>query len=609
MSMNLTEAIVECHQDKIVFGENGHAEISLQEFDNIMLAFFDKLVRRLPEERIRDYIQNILVQNEKKPNDEACKVVKNLFLLVFQTRNCRGGKGEKRIAFIMLKVLYEYFPNQVIELISLLPRYGTWKDPLSLILVCHENNVVEDHSCKKYEILEDAIWRMYGKQLTLDHEALASSVINGKSPEGISLCSKFTPSENGQHSKKLKADAKIAKYIKTISTHNDFKSRKLYRKINTALRSHLEITEQKMCAQKWSEIDFAKVPSLCFDRNKMNFLNEKTKYDKSEEYMIDRIKCKENLIRDIETKGVEAIKGKQLFIHELVSQAMKEQNETIDKIINIQYQIVKDGIIELVEKRQKVNMHDYDFTNTNSSKKSNLIVMSDVSGSMTMDESILVSIGMGILVSEITNSKYRNKVMTFDTNPSFHIFNEEMSFTEKVKSMMSAPWGMSTDILAAMKLLIDLYLTGKVDKDEIPDIVIVSDMNWDQTIESHEGDGKWDCIYAEIQSLFLHKEIPVPKIIFWNVRSDSVGFSAKSNVEGVTMLSGFSQNLFKYVFSGELEEDVQKLDENGTLATSKRLLTASELFENILLDKELDPVRILLENLFPEKTYVELSLN
>jgi len=228
---------------------------------------------------------------------------------------------------------------------------------------------------------------------------------------------------------------------------------------------------------------------------------------------------------------------------------------------------------------------------------------------MTMDESILVSIGMGILVSEITNSKYRNKVMTFDTNPSFHIFNEEMSFTEKVKSMMSAPWGMSTDILAAMKLLIDLYLTGKVDKDEIPDIVIVSDMNWDQTIESHEGDGKWDCIYAEIQSLFLHKEIPVPKIIFWNVRSDSVGFSAKSNVEGVTMLSGFSQNLFKYVFSGELEEDVQKLDENGTLATSKRLLTASELFENILLDKELDPVRILLENLFPEKTYVELSLN
>jgi hypothetical protein len=133
-------------------------------------------------------------------------------------------------------------------------------------------------------------------------------------------------------------------------------------------------------------------------------------------------------------------------------------------------------------------------------------------------------------------------------------------------------------------------------------------MNWDQSIESREDDGKWNCIYATIQQLFLQEEIPVPKIIFWNVRSDSVGFSVKSNVQGVTMLSGFSQNLFKYVFSGELEEEVKKMDENGTLTMCNRALTASELFENILLDKELDPVRNLLENLFPDEPVLNEGL-
>ena len=99
--------------------------------------------------------------------------------------------------------------------------------------------------------------------------------------------------------------------------------------------------------------------SLCFDRHKLNFLNEKKKANKSEEYLLDRIKCQENLVKDIQTKGVNAIKGKQLFIHELVAQALKEHSpgsETVDQIINIQYQIVKDSILEMIEKRRLDNM-------------------------------------------------------------------------------------------------------------------------------------------------------------------------------------------------------------------------------------------------------------
>jgi len=61
------------------------------------------------------------------------------------------------------------------------------------------------------------------------------------------------------------------------------------------------------------------------------------------------------------------------------------------------------------------------------------------------------------------------------------------------------------------------------------------------------------------------------------------------------MLSGFSQNLFKFVFSGELEQEVVEFDENGAAITNKRSLTASELFDNVLRDNDLDLVRSLLD--------------
>jgi len=71
-------------QEQVVFGENGHAEIAPQAFGNTMLAFFDKLGRGLPEHSIRQYIKDILLEDEKEHNEDQSLRVKNLFLLVFR---------------------------------------------------------------------------------------------------------------------------------------------------------------------------------------------------------------------------------------------------------------------------------------------------------------------------------------------------------------------------------------------------------------------------------------------------------------------------------------------------------------------------------------------
>jgi hypothetical protein len=49
----------------------------------------------------------------------------------------------------------------------------------------------------------------------------------------------------------------------------------MYSRMLLRLRKQLHLTEKYMGAQCWKEIEFAKVPSLCMDRHKHAFLNEK----------------------------------------------------------------------------------------------------------------------------------------------------------------------------------------------------------------------------------------------------------------------------------------------------------------------------------------------
>ena len=72
-----------------------------------------------------------------------------------------------------------------------------------------------------------------------------------------------------------------------------------------------------MCAKRWSEIDFAHVPSLAVDRNKRAFLNENKNGEMKLPDDPERKACRENFIRKLVTGG---IKGKQILPHELVAQ-------------------------------------------------------------------------------------------------------------------------------------------------------------------------------------------------------------------------------------------------------------------------------------------------
>mmetsp|Transcript_13396 Transcript_13396/g.20321 ORF Transcript_13396/g.20321 Transcript_13396/m.20321 type:complete len:99 (+) Transcript_13396:122-418(+) len=53
--------------------------------------------------------------------------------MTFQTRNCRGGKGERGLFYRMIMELGALYPQTTASLMALVPHYGTYKDWFQII--------------------------------------------------------------------------------------------------------------------------------------------------------------------------------------------------------------------------------------------------------------------------------------------------------------------------------------------------------------------------------------------------------------------------------------------------------------------------------------------
>lgn len=445
------------------------------------------------------------------------------------------------------------------------------------------------------------------------------------------------------------------------------------------LRKALEVPEVHMCAKRWDEIEFAKVPSLCLDRNKRAFLNETKEGNVAYLDDADRVACREHLLATIVEKGVAALKGKQLFPHELVGRVVQGRcyrgprgsaglSSGVTAVLNVQWEAVRKGLLDMVAARKEelalvaapLEHADtlvyaaglcpavvalgmaadvaIDTAVSSCAAKpvglSRVVPMSDVSGSMN-GTPMLVSIALGILISEVMHPAFRDKVMTFETTPSWHDLSGHASFVAKAQSLRQASWGGSTDLYAAMRLIAELVRKDKLQQHDIPDLLVVSDMQFNEAIDDHshissrtlahflphtfggngysamghvsghDGSNGWESAYEKIQQLFhtvgleVHgRSLEAPKIIFWNVQSDTVGYPAAADQKGVILLSGFSPSLMKFVLSGEMEEEVVVgVDAEGNVIKETKQLDPYEALGRVLHDSGLDAVRTVLDHM------------
>lgn len=518
-------------------GENGSVEYTVEGVEDPRVALFTSLVRGLSSDRLHDLSRKVLDKSE-----EDSQVFVDWVVMAFQTRNVRGGKGEKRLFLHYFFELYKVIPLTTIKLLPLIPLFGYYKDLLAILEMAAPYND-ELHMNLKREII-----KILADQVKEDHQELLRAKADDTTPK-LSLVAKWVPRENKYFARGANRWIFVDLVKQIFPEKHGFAK---YRKVISELNRELHTPEVYMCARKYEEINFSRVASLCMKRFRKAFLNEKLKqrledvdFETGNRYPEDegRVKARQNLQNAIKSK---IIKGSVLFPHDIVKVFMTnncDQVSTLERdLLSAQWDSIKEDIIQKSSNDGKA----FDL--------GNLVPLVDVSGSMT-GEPMLVAISLGIMVSELTRKEFQDRLITFSEVPTWVDLSEAQTLQNKVSITRSAPWGMNTDFKAALTMILDRAYKARLKPEDIPSLIVFSDMQFD---EADHG-GKWETQHEQLVKRFALRGIEVcgepwqvPKIIYWNLRGDTTGYPVNATTKNVEMVSGFSPSMLKLFLEGQM---------------------------------------------------------
>eukprot|EP00466_Bigelowiella_natans_P017919 jgi/Bigna1/54241/estExt_Genewise1Plus.C_300121 len=409
--------------------------------------------------------------------------------ILLHARDCRGGKGERKVVNHALQWLREEKPNTYRENLKSFIEMGCYRD---LLEIASEAKPRSSAGGKKdcYEL------EMMAEQLSLDFEKLQKK----KAKIAENCASKWAPTENGKFDKKYK----MAKRLAALLFPESSTARKDYRKMLAALREHLSIVECAMVAKDWKSIDYSKVPA----RATKLYSGAFRKRD------VERYST---FIGDVK-KGVKTIKHKGLQPHELVKFFLKHV-ETLEA----QWKALASRIKASGALRDS-------------------IAVCDVSGSM-LGEPMEASIAMGILVAMCASEPFHGRLITFSKHPQWHKIPVEASLGEMVANLSKMDWGGSTRMDRVFKLIINTAVEYKLPQEALPKTLFVfTDMQFDKG--SGMGD-KYTTLYEMAKKKFSKHGYELPKVVFWNLRAAKKAFPVDKDAPGVAMVSGFSADLLR----------------------------------------------------------------
>lgn len=614
-------------------GENDTLEYSADQVGDYLVAFFFALVRDLPDDRLLSLYHQCVDTARLQPR-VSTGVLADLFVLAFQTRDCRGGKGERALFHKLFLRLYSDFPSTTLRALPLIAHYGSYKDYVKLLAMLDEKHTEtegEAANAESFPELQKAIIALLAQQLQQDSAALRKheenageekkeeeSKTDSASPSlSLSLCAKYAPREGSSFETKHKRVYKLL--LAEIFPEVPEKQRNaVYRKQLAALNRALDVVETKMCAHNFASIDFAKVPALCMSKYRKAFLNEKldaipTTAEENEKGNRrpedeDRVLSRHHL-RDTVLNRAHTIKGGQMYPHELSRKYMMHSKmSTLEKdVIQAQWDDLRAQIQRKLEEKREERAAAAAATGTETAASSEstarpvdlgrLVPLVDVSGSMG-GTPMEVAIALGILISEMNQPAFRDRMITFSANPTWVSFAKCVTLEDKVHLAQGAEWGMNTDIEKAFALIERVIEENKLPAEEIPDLIIFSDMQFDAAAGQDYQLTQLQRIRRRFHDLGVRltgHPYAAPRIIFWNLRGDTEGFPATAQEENVQMLSGYSPALFNALVSGETAAvAATTVNAAGETVPAQATVTPYDTMRSVLDDERYDNVREVL---------------
>ncbi|KAJ6512554.1 hypothetical protein C8R45DRAFT_1059263 [Mycena sanguinolenta] len=427
----------------------------------------------------------------------------------------------------------------------------------------------------KYRALYIAVARLFAQRLLMDWrfmlDAEAAETLDARKDllRNISLASKWAPSLRGSHNRRTNIATAISRlfyhqakdFLPTFScpsaleNHPALESaevvdimRSFFRRwLLTPLRAASLVTETLMSANRWTEIPYNRVSSVCMKDNRERFL----KHDSEgfHKYLVS-----------VE-KGKLTISGATLLPHELLVEVYRWSEgyslTSFDEVAKMNLRVVEAQWNTLVQNLRDAGTLD------------NAIAVYDVSGSMGLlsipydpmrIQPIFPAISLSLLLAQLAKPPFNGGFITFSSTPEFVRLDPAASPYDTFQRMNKSRWGANTDFRAVfLDFLLPLAIQNKVKpEDMIRCVFVFFDMQFDNAARTWDanarGTNAWETNYDIIERKFKAAGYEVLQIVFWNLSSFNM-VEVAADRKGVAMMSGFSPSMLK-VFMGE-EETVE----------------------------------------------------
>lgn len=391
--------------------------------------------------------------------------------MAFYGRDVRGGLGERAVGRFMLRELATINPDVVKANLANIVKFGRYDDLFVLF----------DTKCE-YEMID-----FVSKQIMYDWK-------NMKSNQQVSLLAKWMPSINAssEHTKEL-----AHRFVKAFG----IKPSK-YRKTLSALRKYIDVTEVKMSANKWTDIDYKAVPSNAMSNYGSAFARHD--YEGFNRYM--------NAVKAGDIK----INAATLYPYNVI-EALERSNR------------------DVAEAQWKALPNYVEGNN-------NFLIMADVSGSM-MGRPMETSVGLAIYFAERNHGAFANKFMTFTDIPRI-VDVTGNTLLEKYRSV-TEHIGFNTNLEAAFDAILSTAVRTKCPQADLPKaLVIISDLEIDFW------NGGSLTFTEEMRKRFAEHGYEMPKLVYWDVDSRKDTFLASKNDPNTILVSGQSASTFKNLIKG-----------------------------------------------------------
>ena len=516
------------------------------------------------------YFQLVRTQDHSDLEEKMCYLLKNLnwrehkeeltqlFKLTMHVRDIEAGKGEYSLAYMMVwawskhsKKLAEILVRSFVISNDGSHPMGSWKD---IKFMC---KYLAEKESRNYWLI--------------NYMCDCSVMVVRQEYEMLQKDPNFKPSLAGRWMarEKQKQYKWIHKKMSEIAfpdfvveplngwrDGNQYRAAILKQKIRwnkmiVSLSKASDTPQIKMASKRWSNLDFNNIPSICLKKNS-NAIRNKDKRGNQRSTEDDRIACANNFSLHLSkaSSGDKTAKvhGKRLTVGELVKEAFNASGEKQTQL-NLQWLSNKDNNSQL--------------------ENACIIPCCDTSGSMECDDYLPISnaIGLSIRTSEICHPAFKNRILTFNSKPSWiDVSAYGDDFVGKVKKIRNDPnWAMNTNFEALCDKILDGLVRAEVNPSETKNIILAvySDMQIDAAQGWGDGDQstmleliKRKFAEAGLRSKFRTPYVQ-PHILFWNLRKTS-GFPATAFDENVSFLSGYSSTLLN-VFETKGIDELRKM--------------------------------------------------